>query len=86
MARVDNIGNDSHNMSKDENLNRLLDSFHRDRPKECRGIPSWNLSLVHQLTKPPFEPLSKASLEHLMFKTVFLLALYSGKQRREIHA
>ena len=46
------------NVSKDENLTRLLDSFHRDRPKGRRGIPSWNLSLVlHQLTKPPFEPL-----------------------------
>ena len=28
-----------------------------------RGVPSWNLSLVlHQLTKPPLEPLRKASL------------------------
>ena len=65
---------------------RLLDSFHRDRPKGHRGFPSWNLSLVlHQLTKPPFEPLRKASLKHLTFKTVFLLALGSGKRRSEIH-
>ena len=28
------------NVSKDENF---LDSFHRDRPKGRRGIPSWNL-------------------------------------------
>ena len=47
----------------------------------------WNLSLfLHQLTKPPFEPLRKASLKHLTFKTVFLLALGSGKRRSEIHA
>ena len=52
-----------------------------------RGIPSWNLSLVlHQLTKAPFEPLIEASLRHLTFKTVFLLALGSGKRRSEIHA
>ena len=52
------LGNSSINISKDENLTRLLDSFHRDRPKGRRGIPSWNLSLVlHQLTKAPFEPL-----------------------------
>ena len=52
-----------------------------------KGIPSWNLSLVlHQLTKAPFEPLKKASLKHLTFKTVFLLALGSGKRRSEIHA
>ena len=63
------------------------DSFHRDRPKGWRGIPSWNLSLVlHQLTKVPFEPNREASLKHLTFKTVFLLALGSGKCRNEIHA
>ena len=86
-AIADMLGNDSLNISKDENLSRLLDSFHRDRPKGRRGIPSWNLSLVlHQLTKAPFEPLRKASLKHLTFKTVFLLALGSGKRRSEIHA
>ena len=85
-AIADKLGNSSLNVSKDENLTRLLDSFHRDRPKGRRGIPSWNLSLVlHQLTKPPFEPLRKASLKHLTFKTVFLLALGSGKRRSEIH-
>ena len=85
-AIVDKLGNSSLNVSKDENLTRLLDSFYTDRPKGRRGIPSWNLSLVlHQLTKPPFEPLRKASLKHLNFKTVFFLALGSGKRRSEIH-
>ena len=65
----------------------FLDSFHRDRPKGRRGIPSWNLSLVlHQLTKAPFEPIKEASLKHLTFKTIFLLALGSGKCRSEIYA
>ena len=86
-AIADKLGNTTVNISKDENLTRLLDSFHRDRPKGRRGIPSWNLSLVlHQLTKAPFEPLRDASLKHLTFKTVFLLALGSGKRRSEIHA
>ena len=49
-AIADKLGNASLNVSKDENLTRLLDNFHRDRPKGCRGFPSWNLSLVlHQL-------------------------------------
>ena len=75
------------NISKDENLIVLLDSFHRDIPKGRRGIPSWNLSLVlHQLTKAPFEPIKEASWKHLTFKTVFLLALGSGKRRSKIHA
>ena len=86
-AVADKLGNSTINVSKDENLTRLLDSFHRDRPTGRRGIPRWNLSLVlHQLTKAPFEPLKEASLKHLTFKTVFLLALGSGKRRSEIHA
>ena len=86
-AIADKVGNSPINVSKDENLTHLLDSFHRDRPKCRRGIPSWNLSLVlHQRTKAPFEPLKEASLKHLTFKTVFLLALGSGKRRSEIHA
>ena len=86
-AIADKLGNSTINVSKDENLTHLLDSFHRDRPKGRRGIPSWNLSLVlHQLTKASFEPLKEASLKHLTFKTVFLLALCSGKRRSEIHA
>ena len=86
-AIADKLGNSTINVSKDENLTCLLDRFHRDRPKGRRVMPSWNLSLVlHQLTKAPFEPLKEASLKHLTFKTVFLLALGSGKRRSEIHA
>ena len=85
-AIADKLGSSSVNISKDENLTHLLDSFHRDKPKGRRGVPSWNLSLVlHQLTKAPFEPLKEASLKHLTFKTVFLLAQGSGKGRSEIH-
>ena len=80
-AIADKLGNSPFNISKDENLTHLLDSFHRDRPKGRRGIPSWNLSQVlHQLTIAPFEPIQEASLKHLTFKTVFLLALRSGKR------
>ena len=86
-AIADKLGNAKVNISKDDNLTRLLESFHRDRPKGRRGIPSWNLFLVlQQLTKAPFEPLREASLKHLTFKTTFLLALGSGKRRSEIHA
>ena len=86
-AIADKLGNSPFNISKDENLTRLLDSFHRDRPKGRRGIPSCNFSLVlHQLTKTLFDPIKETSLKHLSFKTVFLLALGSGKRRSEIHA
>ena len=41
-AIADKLGNSTINISKDDNLTRLLDSFHRDRPKERRGIPKIN--------------------------------------------
>ena len=86
-AIAEKLGNSPFNISKDENVTRLLDSFHKDRPKGRRGIPSWNLLLVlHQLNKALFEPIKEASLKHLTFKTVFLLALGSGMCRSEIHA
>ena len=67
-AIADKSGNDSFNISKDENLNRLLDTFIGTNIQRCRGIPSWNLSLViYQLTKLLFEHLSKASVKHLTF-------------------
>ena len=86
-AIADKLWNTPINVNKDKNVTCLLYSFHRERPKGRRGIPSWNLSLVlHQLTKAPIEPLKEASLKHLTFKTVCLLALGSGKCRSEIHA
>ena len=85
-AITDKIRNSSLNISKDENLNRFLESFHRDKPKGRRGVPLRNLSLfLHQLKKPPFQPLKKVSLIHLIF-TVFLLPLGPGKRRNEMHA
>ena len=84
---ADRLGDSPINISKDENLTRLLDSFHWDRPKGRKGIPSWNLSLVFAPAgKGHFEPIKEASLKLLTFKTVFLLALGSGKSRSEIHA
>ena len=39
-AIADKTGNDRVNVSKDENLTRLLESFHRDKPKGLIGVPS----------------------------------------------
>ena len=42
--------------------------------------------MLDQLPNKPFEPKRKAYLKFITFKTVFLLALASGKRRSEIHA
>ena len=57
---ADRLGNSPINISKDENLTRLLDSFHWDRPKGRKGIPSWNLSLAFApADKGHFEPIKR---------------------------
>ena len=71
----------------DQGLTALINSFEIERPKARNPVPEWDLSLVlNVLRKDPFEPLERASLKFLTFKTVFLLALASGKRRSELHA
>ena len=79
----DKLGNSPINVSKDRNFTGLKDCFHSNRSKCHRGIPSWYFFLVlQQPTKAPCKPLKEASLKHLTFKTVFLLAFHSGNNRR----
>ena len=86
-AIVDTLGPVGHHISQSSDPNRLLSSFHRDRPKSSRNLPKWNLSVVlNELTKAPFEPMKDTDLKHLTLKTAFLLALASGTRRSEIHA
>ena len=87
MAIVDTLGPTEHHISQSSDLNRLLPSFHRDRPKSSRNLPKWNLSVVlNELTKAPFDPMKDTDLKHFTLKTAFLLALASGKHRSKIHA
>ena len=58
---------------------------HKWRPLR-EDQPDQSMRQSHQLTKAPFEPIKEASLKHLTFKTVFLLALGLGKRWSEIHA
>ena len=84
---VDTLGPSGQHIAHNEDLHRLLSSFHRDRPKSPRNLPKWNFSVVlNELTKAPFEPMKHTDLKHCTFKTAFLLALASCKRRSEIHA
>ena len=68
-AIAEALGSQGELISKSLELNRLIASFTRDRPKPNRSIPTWNLSLaLLGLTKPPFEPLSEAPLKWLTYK------------------
>ena len=86
-AIVDTLGPSGQHIAHNEDLHRLLSSFHRDRPQNSRNLPKWNLSVVlNELIKAPFEPMKDTDLKHLTLKTAFLLALASSKRRSEIHA
>ena len=77
-AIVDTLGPAGHHIPQSSDLNRLLSSFHRDRPKSPRNFPKWNLSVVlNELSKTPFEPMKDTDLKHLTLKSAFLLA-YNG--------
>ena len=68
-------------------LKSLLRNIEMDQGQHQRHFPEWNMALVlSALTKPPFEPLDQASDQLLTWKTVFLIALASGKRRGEFHA
>ena len=56
---ADRLGDSPINISKDENLTRLLDSFHWDRPKGLPGSSAWFLHqltrvILNQLKRPPW--------------------------------
>ena len=75
-AIVDTLGLSGLHISQSSDLIRLLSTFHRDRPKSSRNLPTLNLSVVlSELTKAPFEPMKDTDLKHLTLKTAFLLAL-----------
>ena len=73
-------------------IRNLIRRFHRERPRTARVVPDWDLSLVlSQFLKPPFvqgQPPSdrSISLQLLLYKVTFLLAIASGARRSEIHA
>ena len=54
-AIVDTLGPAGLHISQSTDLHRLLSSFHRDCPKSSRNLPKWNLSVLNELTKAPFE-------------------------------
>ena len=73
-----------------EAITRLLKSFLLEAPPTRNRVPDWDLSVVlNRLRGPPFEPLKWEDSNSRMLctmKTVFLLALASGRRRGELQA
>lgn len=68
-------------------LSDIIRSMELEKPVSNRIVPLWDLALVlESFKKTPFEPMASCSLKCLTQKTVFLIALASGRRRSEIHA
>ena len=79
-AIVDTLGPTGLHISQSSDLNRLLSSFHRDRPESSRNLPKWHLSVVlNELTKAHFESMKDKDLKYLTLKTAFF-AIFGLRQ------
>ena len=68
-------------------LSAMIRNFMIEKPPKRVTTPQWSLSLVLRvLQAAPFEPMDAISMKALTYKTVFLLALASGRRRSELHA
>ena len=75
-------------ITQDPIISRLIQGFRRILPRKPRFIlPKWNLALVLKcLSQPPFHPLENCSIQHLTWKTAFLVLLGTACRRSELHA
>ena len=72
---------------QDEFLSQLLKSFLLQKPIKDKSIVKWDLGLVlHYLKHGRLQATASLEPRDVTLKTVFLLALASGKRRGEIHA
>lgn len=81
-AMIGNATVGSHNL-----VSLFLKGAQRLNPPSALRTPAWELDLVlDTLCGPPFEPLARAELKWLSYKTAFLLAITSAKRVSELHA
>ena len=72
---------------QDDRITNLFKAFGIERPITRRLFPLWDLpKVLRALSTLPYEPISDTTLRDLTKKTMFLLALASGKRRSEIAA
>ena len=78
---------DGSTVSNNRHLNLLIRGMHNERPPDRSLVPDWDLSMaLRLLAKAPYEPIAEASLEDLTKKTVFLVAVASGRRVGDIQA
>ena len=74
-------------LSRSKVVTDLMASFRAQRPRLPPVMPDWDITFVlYSLSKEPYEPIEKISIQLLTFKTFFLVLLASGRRRSDIHA
>ena len=75
-------------LAKDPVLKGIIKGFKQVDMKERKfRPPAWDLGIVlRALTQAPFEPLENASIQHLTWKTAFLLSFATAARVSELHA
>ena len=75
------------NIKRSRPIQRLIRAYFKERPPALNVPKPWDVNKVlDSLKRPPFEPMSVATLKYVTMKTVFLVALATGRRRSEIHA
>jgi integrase len=68
-------------------ISRFMKGVFNKRPPCWKLLPTWDINIVLKfLQKAPFEPLKRASLHALTFKTIFLVAITSARRCSELQA
>lgn len=66
---------------------RLIKGVFNSRPPQKRLVPEWDLeSVLSSLQKKPFEPMRKASLKLVTYKTVFLISIACFRRCSDIQS
>ena len=74
-------------LTKVPEIAAIIKGFKQEDYKTKFCPPKWDLNLVlRTLMGPPFEPLAEATLQHLTWKTCFLLAFATAARVSELHA
>ena len=78
---------DGSTIGSNTTLSHLLRGMFNRRPPRRRLSPSWSINdVLTSLSRSPFEPMHSSTLEHLTYKTLFLVAAASARRRSELHA
>jgi hypothetical protein len=81
------IHRDSDKVKSHPVIKLMLEGMNISRPMARKVWPSWDLPIVlEKLNQRPYEPIQSASLHDVAKKTLFLLAVASGRRCSELHA